>query len=161
MVSQDTYLFSESLRENIRIGNTEAIPAEVISAAKAANIHELIDSLPEKYDTRVGELGRMLSSDEAQRIALARVLLKDSQVILLDEPTSNLDALNEEQIMETIKHIFNEKTVVLISHRPSAFIHADTIYVLDRGKITEQGSYDSLLSARGALWEILRHEHTT
>lgn len=136
LVSQETYLFNESIMENIKIGNKDATEADVIEAAKKASIHEFILSLPKGYETKVGELGGNLSSGERQRIGLARAFLKDSDVLILDEPTSNLDALNEGEILKSIKENCSDKTIVLISHRKSTTAICDKVYKLENKKLT-------------------------
>ena len=119
MMQQDTFLFNDSLVENIRLGKPGATEEEVVAAAKRASIHDLIMTLPEKYQTRAGELGGRLSGGEKQRIGIARTLLKDSDLMLFDEPTSSLDILNEKGLLMTIDENFKDKTVVMISHRNS------------------------------------------
>lgn len=135
LVSQETYLFNESIMENIKIGNKNATEEEVIEAAKKASIHDFILTLPKGYDTKVGELGGNLSSGEKQRIGLARAFLKDSEVLILDEPTSNLDALNEGEILKSINENCKDKTIILISHRKSTTAICDKVYKLENKKI--------------------------
>lgn len=135
LVSQETYLFNESIRDNIKIGNKNASDEEIVEAAKKASIHEFILTLPKGYDTKVGELGGNLSSGEKQRIGLARAFLKDSEVLILDEPTSNLDALNEGEILKAINENTKDKTIILISHRKSTTAICNKIYRLENKKI--------------------------
>ncbi|WP_308780608.1 ABC transporter ATP-binding protein [uncultured Clostridium sp.] len=135
LVSQETYLFNESIKDNIKIGNKNACEEEVIEAAKKAAIHDFILTLPKGYDTKVGELGGNLSSGEKQRIGLARAFLKDSEVMILDEPTSNLDALNEGEILKSINENCKDKTIILISHRKSTTAICDKVYKLENKKI--------------------------
>ena len=135
LVSQETYLFNESIMENIKIGNKNATEEEVVEAAKKASIHDFILTLPNGYDTKVGELGGNLSSGEKQRIGLARAFLKDSEVLILDEPTSNLDALNEGEILKSINENCKDKTIILISHRKSTTAICDKVYKLENKKI--------------------------
>ena len=135
LVSQETYLFNESIRDNIRIGNKNATEEEVIEASKKASIHDFILTLPKGYDTKVGELGGNLSSGERQRVGLARAFLKDSEVLILDEPTSNLDALNEGEILKSINENCKDKTIILISHRKSTTAICDKVYKLENKKI--------------------------
>ncbi|WP_066890727.1 thiol reductant ABC exporter subunit CydC [Clostridium nigeriense] len=135
LVSQETYLFNESIMENIKIGNKNATEEEVIEAAKKASIHDFILTLPKGYDTKVGELGGNLSSGEKQRIGLARAFLKDSEVLILDEPTSNLDALNEGEILKSINENCKDKTIILISHRKSTTAICDKVCKLENKKI--------------------------
>ncbi|MDB1940877.1 amino acid ABC transporter ATP-binding/permease protein [Clostridium tertium] len=135
LVSQETYLFNESIRENIKVGNEDASESDIIEAAKKASIHDFILSLPKGYDTKVSELGGNLSSGERQRIGLARAFLKDSEVLILDEPTSNLDALNEGEILKAINENCKEKTIILISHRKSTTAICDKVYKLENKQI--------------------------
>ncbi|CUO96355.1 thiol reductant ABC exporter subunit CydC [Clostridium sp. NSJ-49] len=135
LVSQETYLFNESILDNIKIGNIKASKEEVVKAAKMASIHEFIESLPKGYDTKVGELGGNLSSGEKQRIGLARAFLSDGDVLILDEPTSNLDTLNEGEILKSIKENCEDKTIVLISHRKSTTAVCNKTYKLENSKL--------------------------
>lgn len=135
LVSQETYLFNESILDNIRIGNVNATKDEVIKAAKMASIHDFIETLPKGYDTKVGELGGNLSSGEKQRIGLARAFLSDGDVLILDEPTSNLDTLNEGEILKSIKENCEDKTIVLISHRKSTTAVCNKTYKLENSKL--------------------------
>lgn len=131
LVSQETYLFNDSIEENIKIGNKEATREEVIEAAKKASIHEFIKTLPKAYETKVGELGGNLSSGEKQRIGLARAFLSNGEVLILDEPTSNLDTLNEGEILKAIKENCEDKTIILISHRKSTTAVCEKVYKLE------------------------------
>ncbi|SCJ97697.1 Probable ABC transporter ATP-binding protein HI_0664 [uncultured Clostridium sp.] len=135
LVSQETYLFNESILDNIRIGNVNATKDEVIKATKMASIHDFIETLPKGYDTKVGELGGNLSSGEKQRIGLARAFLSDGDVLILDEPTSNLDTLNEGEILKSIKENCEDKTIVLISHRKSTTAVCNKTYKLENSKL--------------------------
>lgn len=135
LVSQETYLFNESIEENIKIGNRNATLEEVIKAAKKASVHNFIESLPKGYKTKVGELGGNLSSGEKQRIGLARAFLRDGDVLILDEPTSNLDTLNEGAILKSIKENCKDKTIILISHRKSTTSICNKTYKLEKKKI--------------------------
>lgn len=138
LVSQETYLFNESILQNIKVGNTKATREEVIEAAKKASIHQFIETLPNGYDTCVGELGDNLSSGEKQRIGLARAFLRGGDVLILDEPTSNLDTLNEGAILKSIKENCTDKTIVLISHRKSTTAICDKVYKLENKKIVQE-----------------------
>lgn len=133
-VTQETYLFHDSIASNIEIGKPGASREEIIEAAKKASIHELIQTLPNGYDTSVGELGDSLSGGERQRIGIARAFLHDAPFLLLDEPTSNLDSLNEGIILKSLKEECEEKTVVLVSHRESTMNIADTVYHMENGR---------------------------
>ena len=136
LVTQDTHLFNESLADNIRIGRLDATDEEVEAAARAARIHDVIMGLPEGYATRAGELGDVLSAGERQRIGIARALLRDAPVMLLDEPTSNLDALNEAAIMRVLREQRGRRTVVIVSHRESTLDVADTVVSIEGGRVS-------------------------
>lgn len=138
LVSQETYLFNESIEDNIKIGNLNASREEVIEAAKKASIHDFIEKLPKGYDTKAGELGGMLSSGEKQRIGLARAFISNGDVLILDEPTSNLDTLNESEILRSIKENCEEKTIILISHRKSTTSVCNKVYKLEKKKLYNQ-----------------------
>lgn len=135
LVSQETYLFNESILDNIKIGNLNATREEVEMAAKKASVDKFIKSLPKGYDTKVGELGSNLSSGERQRIGLARAFLSNGEILILDEPTSNLDTLNEGEILKSIKENCDDKTIVLITHRKSTTTICDKTYKLQQGKL--------------------------
>lgn len=137
LVSQETYLFDESILDNIRLGNSDATREEVILAANKASIHDFIMSLPEGYDSKVGELGSSVSSGEKQRIGLARAFLRQSDLLILDEPTSNLDTLNEAEILKAIKENSDNQTIVLISHRKSTTAICDKVYKLENKKLVK------------------------
>ena len=156
MVTQETHLFHDSVRTNVLYGRPEASETEMIAAARAANIHEFIAALPEGYETIVGERGYRLSGGEKQRIALARVLLKDPRVLVLDEATSHLDSQSEALIQEALKTLLAGRTSLVIAHRLSTILAADIILVLDRGRIVERGAHAELLACHGlyaALYE--------
>lgn len=138
LVSQETYLFNDTIANNIKIGKREATLDEVVAAAKKASIHDFIETLPKGYDTMVGELGGMLSSGEKQRLGLARAFLHDGEVLILDEPTSNLDALNEGSILKSIQDYGQDKTVILISHRKSTTAVCEKVYRLEQQKLVLQ-----------------------
>ncbi len=137
LVSQETYLFDESILDNIRLGNPDATREEVILAAKKASIHDFIMSLPQGYDSQVGELGSAVSSGEKQRIGLARAFLRQSDLLILDEPTSNLDTLNEAEILKSIKENSTNQTIVLISHRKSTTAICNKVYKLENKKLVK------------------------
>lgn len=127
-VTQETSLFHDSIANNIAIAKPDASRAEIETAAKKASLHEFIISLPNGYDTMVGELGDTLSGGERQRIGIARAFLHNAPLLLLDEPTSNLDSLNESIILRSLKELGNDKTIVLVSHRESTMAAAETVY---------------------------------
>ena len=131
-VTQETYLFHDSIANNIAVGKPGASREEIMEAAKKASIHEFILTLPNGYDTEVGELGDTLSGGEKQRIGIARAFLHDAPLLLLDEPTSNLDSLNEGIILKSLQETRADKTVVLVSHRKSTMNLADLVYEMDK-----------------------------
>jgi subfamily B ATP-binding cassette protein MsbA len=154
VVTQDPFLFDTTILQNIRYGCPDASFDEVVSAARAANIHEFIESLPEKYETRVGDLGANLSGGQRQRITIARAILRNPQVLIFDEATSALDAKAEEQVREAIWNLMKGRTVLLIAHRLSTVKSAGRIAVLEDGRITMTGTHDALI-ARGGLYQEL------
>lgn len=149
MVFQDVVLFNNTIMENIRVGRKGASDADVIAAAKAANCHEFIEKLPQGYQTIIGENGSTLSGGECQRLSIARALLKDAPVILLDEATASLDVDNETQIQEAISKLVRGKTVLVIAHRMRTIEAADQIIVLDQGVVAESGNHDTLMKKHG------------
>ncbi|MCC6261894.1 MAG: ABC transporter ATP-binding protein, partial [Anaerolineales bacterium] len=149
MVTQETYLFHDTIRTNLTYAKIDATQAEIETAAKAANIHNFIMDLPDGYDTIVGERGYRLSGGEKQRIALARVILKDPRILVLDEATSHLDSESESLIQEALKHVMAGRTSIVIAHRLSTILAADLILVMDRGKIVEKGTHDELIALNG------------
>ena len=154
LVSQDTYLFNDTVRENIRLGRQEATDWEVEEAARQANAMEFIESFPDGYDTRVGERGMQLSGGQRQRIAIARAILKNAPVLILDEATSHLDAISEATVRDALVRLMRGRTTVVIAHRLSTIRDADNILVLDEGRVIEQGSHRQLLD-RGGLYAQL------
>ncbi len=154
MVTQETHLFHDTIRTNLLYAKLDASQAEIEQAARAANIYDFINDLPEKYDTIVGERGYRLSGGEKQRIALARVILKDPRILVLDEATSSLDSESEALIQEALKRLMAGRTSIVIAHRLSTILAADQILVLDRGSIVEHGTHPELL-ARGGLYAHL------
>ncbi len=149
VATQDSFLYSASIGDNIRIGKLDASDEEVVAAAKKAHAHEFISSLPDGYDTEIGERGVKLSGGQRQRIALARVFLKQAPILLLDEATSALDNESEKLVLRSIRRIGRDATVIMIAHRLSTVLHADTIFVLRGGRIVESGSHDALMEAGG------------
>jgi ATP-binding cassette subfamily B protein len=149
MVTQEAYLFHDTIRTNLTYAKTEATQAEIEQAAQAANIHAFIVGLPDGYDTIVGERGYRLSGGEKQRIALARVILKDPRILVLDEATSSLDSESEALIQEALKRVMAGRTNIVIAHRLSTILSADLILVMDRGRIVERGTHNALLELGG------------
>ncbi|MCU0520832.1 MAG: ABC transporter ATP-binding protein/permease [Anaerolineae bacterium] len=154
MVTQETYLFHDTLRANLLYARPEATDEQLVVACKAANIHSLVLSLPNGYDTVVGERGYRLSGGEKQRVALARVILKDPRVLILDEATSHLDSESEALIQEALERIMKGRTSLVIAHRLSTVLSADVILVLEQGRIVQRGRHDELL-AEGGLYRQL------
>ncbi len=149
MVTQENYLFHDTIRTNLTYAKMDATQAEIEAAAKAANIHQFIVDLPDRYDTIVGERGYRLSGGEKQRIALARVILKDPKILVLDEATSHLDSESEALIQDALKRVMAGRTSIVIAHRLSTILAADMILVMDRGRIVERGTHDELLIQNG------------
>jgi ATP-binding cassette subfamily B protein len=154
VVMQETYLFHDTIRKNLLYARPDASDAEMIAAAQAASIHDFIVKLPAGYDTVVGERGYRLSGGEKQRLAIARVILKDPRILILDEATSHLDSENEALIQAALEPLFTGRTSVVIAHRLSTILAADTILVLDEGRLVESGAHGELL-ARGGLYAHL------
>lgn len=154
MVLQDNILFSESIAMNIRMGNPYATDEEVIAAAKAANAHEFIEALPNKYDTLVGERGVKLSGGQQQRVAIARVFLKNPPILILDEATSALDLESEHKIQEALEKLAADRTTFIVAHRLATITHADRIVVIENGEITEIGTHQELMEKRGSYYEL-------
>ncbi|RAP31163.1 hypothetical protein C2W64_00335 [Brevibacillus laterosporus] len=157
MVFQDVYLFQDTIRNNIRYGRENATQADIEEAAKEACCHDFIMKLPHGYDTMVGEGGSTLSGGERQRISIARAILKNAPVILLDEATSSLDPENEVEMQRAIRRLIKGRTVIMIAHRLKTIVNADRIIVLDKGKIVEEGRHEELIKNDGLyakLWEL-------
>jgi ATP-binding cassette subfamily B protein len=149
MVTQETHLFHDTIRTNLTYAKMDATQAEIESAARAANIHDFVVGLPDRYDTIVGERGYRLSGGEKQRVALARVILKNPRILVLDEATSSLDSESESLIQDALKRVMAGRTSIVIAHRLSTILAADLILVMDRGRIVERGTHDELLATGG------------
>jgi ATP-binding cassette subfamily B protein len=160
-VTQETYLFHSSIRDNLRYARLDATDEELEEAARAAAIHDRIMELPEGYDTIVGERGYKLSGGEKQRIAIARVLLKDPVVLILDEATSALDTVSERLIQTALEGLEQGRTTIAIAHRLSTILRADLILVLERGRIVERGTHAELLRTDGLYAKLYREQFLT
>lgn len=153
-VPQDAYLFYGTIEENIRYGNINATDEEVVQAAKSAFIHDFIVQQPNGYQTIVGENGMMLSGGQKQRVAIARAFVKNAPILLLDEATASLDAESEKYVYEAMENLMKDRSILLIAHRLSTVENADIIYVIDEGKVTEQGTHSELLAREGLYKEL-------
>jgi ATP-binding cassette subfamily B protein len=157
LVSQDVYLFQGTVRENIAFGRPGATEADIVEAAQAAEAHEFIRALPQGYDTVVGERGQKLSGGQRQRISIARAILKNPPILILDEATSAVDNETEAAIQRSMRRISVNRTVLVVAHRLSTIVHADQIIVLENGRVTETGRHEDLLTQGGtyaALWNV-------
>jgi ATP-binding cassette subfamily C protein CydC len=157
LVSQNSYFFNTSIRENLRLARPKVTQEEMEGAAKSAQIHEFIMNLPKGYDTFIGEQGLRLSGGERQRLAIARALLKEAPILILDEPTANLDPITEKQVLDTLFEVMQGKTSLLITHRLVGLEKMDEILVLDHGRIVERGRHEELLQGGGVyrhLWDL-------
>ncbi len=159
IVLQDNILFSDSVKENILMGKPDASDEEVIAAAKAANAHDFIMSLPNGYDTKVGERGVKLSGGQKQRVAIARVFLKNPPILILDEATSALDLESEALIQESLDLLAHERTTIIIAHRLSTITHADKIIVIDHGQLIESGTHEQLMQQEGTYFNLFQVQH--
>ena len=148
-VFQSVYLFHDTIANNIRFGQPDASTDMVIDAAKRACCHDFISELPDGYDTVLGEAGASLSGGQKQRISIARAIMKDAPIIILDEATANVDPENERELMLAIKELTKEKTILMIAHRLKTVRNADRIYVIDKGRIAQQGTHEELMKAGG------------
>ncbi len=162
IVPQDTVLFNDTIYYNIAYGNPEASREAVLEAARMAHLDHFIESLPEGYETRVGERGLKLSGGEKQRIAIARALLKDPRIMVFDEATSSLDSRSEQAILQTLREAASHRTTLVIAHRLSTIVDADLILVMEQGRIVEQGTHRELLAKGGHyahMWELQQRRH--
>jgi len=162
IVPQDTVLFNDTIYYNIAYGNPEASHEAVLEAARMAHLDHFIESLPEGYETRVGERGLKLSGGEKQRIAIARALLKEPRIMVFDEATSSLDSRSEQAILQTLREAASHRTTLVIAHRLSTIVDADLILVMEQGRIVEQGTHQELLAKGGHyahMWELQQRRH--
>lgn len=154
-VFQDVFLFDDTIAENIRMGRPGAADADVVAAAQAANCHDFVAGLPDGYQTMVGELGGRLSGGERQRLSIARAILKNAPIVLLDEPTAALDAESELAVQQAIDHLVADHTIIAIAHRLSTIVAADQILVVEHGRVVERGTHDELLVASEGLYAAM------
>jgi subfamily B ATP-binding cassette protein MsbA len=161
IVNQQTFLFNRSFADNILYGKKGADMEEVKDAAKAANIHDFIKSLPDDYDTMVGEQGVKLSGGQKQRVTIARAILKNAPILILDEATSSLDSESEKLVQEALENLMKNKTTFVIAHRLSTIRHADKILVMKNGQIIESGNHDELIKNEGEYKKLYRIQFGT
>jgi ATP-binding cassette subfamily B protein len=161
VVMQDAHLFHETIAENLRYAKEDATEAEMIEACKAAQIWDLISTLPNGFDTMVGERGHRLSGGEKQRLAIARLLLKAPAIVILDEATAHLDSENESLVHEALKHALKGRTSIVIAHRLSTVMEADQILVLEKGLIVERGTHEDLIAKGGLYSELFARQDIT
>jgi ATP-binding cassette subfamily B protein len=159
VVLQESYLFHGSIRENIAYGNPTATSAQIMEAAKAAYAHDFIVNFPDGYDTRVGERGTRLSGGERQRIAIARAILHDPRILILDEATASVDTRTEQQIQHALSNLVKGRTTFAIAHRLSTLRHADRLLVIDKGQVVESGTHDELMEKRGMFYRLVQAQH--
>src|SRR5262249_53930483 len=154
VVTQDVILFDDTIRANIAYGDPRAPEAKILEAAKAALVDDFVCGLPEKYDAKIGERGLRLSGGERQRISIARALLKNAPILILDEATSSLDAESEIYVQQALENLMEGRTTIVIAHRLSTIRRADTIIVLYGGRVQEAGSHDELIARKGGYWKL-------
>ncbi|NNJ87944.1 MAG: ATP-binding cassette domain-containing protein, partial [Eudoraea sp.] len=155
LVTQDSILFNDSVRNNIALGKENATEAEIMEAAKIANAHEFIHQLPNGYDTNIGDSGNKLSGGQKQRLSIARAVLKNPPIMILDEATSALDTESERLVQDALEKLMKNRTSLVIAHRLSTIQNADTIIVLEKGKIIEQGTHEILLKKKGVYHKLV------
>ena len=155
MVFQNVYLFNDSIENNIKFGKPEATHEEVVTVAKATRCHDFIMALPDGYKTVIGEGGATISGGERQRLSIARAMLKDAPIVILDEATANVDPENEAELQKAIEALTGGKTIIMIAHRLKTVRHADQILVLDHGKIVQRGTHEQLIQQKGIYTDFI------
>jgi ABC-type multidrug transport system fused ATPase/permease subunit len=158
VVAQDVHLFAGTVAENLRLARPDATDDQLCAAARAAMAHDFIEALPQGYDTTIGENGATLSGGQRQRLTIARALLADTPVLVLDEAASNLDTENERLVQRALETVRIGRTTLVIAHRLSTVRHADRIVVLDGGRVVEAGTHDELLAAEGGYARLMAHQ---
>ena len=156
LVNQDIFLFNDTIRNNIVLGKLDATEEEIVAAARSAYADEFIDELPDGFDTMIGDRGTRLSGGQRQRLALARAIVRDPQILILDEATSELDSKSEQLIQQAVAELGASRTIFTIAHRLSTIRHADNILVIENGRIAEEGNHERLLATNGSYAEFLR-----
>ena len=158
LVAQDTYLFNDTLRANILIAQPDANDTDLVEALERASLTAFVAGLPDGWDTPVGERGMSLSGGQRQRVAIARAFLKDAPVLILDEATSHLDAINEQAVRAALRELMSKRTTIVIAHRLSTIRNADFIVVMADGRVAETGSHDTLLAKRGLYAQLVSRQ---
>ena len=161
IVSQDTVLFNDSIEGNILMGRPTATHDEVVEASKVANAHNFIVESPEGYDTNIGDRGAKLSGGQRQRISIARAVLKNPEILILDEATSALDTESEKLVQDALTNLLKGRTSIVIAHRLSTIYNADKIYVIDKGRVVEQGTHTELLAKEGVYAHLIAMQSFT